>query len=131
MDSEEQAAEKNMLQNIYIICDRQARNVFIHQLGACNGVTYVIRSTPPIVCRHFKNCVRQFSKTSWWKSSFIGFEFSTSIIIGCDSVNNTAALPRCLILWKILCASHLPYPKENQNNFVSLPIYIFRGLWSS
>ena len=32
MDSEEQAAEKNMLQNIYIICDRQARNVFIRQL---------------------------------------------------------------------------------------------------
>ncbi len=34
IDSEEQAAEKNMLQSIYIICDRQARNVFIHQSGA-------------------------------------------------------------------------------------------------
>ena len=91
------------------------------------GVNYRIRSTPPSVCRHFKNCVRQFSKTSWWKSFFIGFGFSTSITIGCNSVNNAAALSRCLILWKILCASRLPYPKAIKNNFSSLPLFMFHA----
>ena len=94
-------------------------------LPKLNRVNYVIRSTPPSVCRHFENCVRQFSKTSWWKSSFIGLEFSTSIIIGCNYVNNAAALSRCLILWKILCACHLPYPKEYKNNLSSLPLFMF------
>ena len=63
-----------------------------------------------------------------WKSSFIGLEFSTSILIGCNYVNNAAALTRCLILWKSLCACRLPYPKAIKNNFSSLPIYMFRGL---
>ena len=62
-----------------------------------------------------------------WKSSVIGLEFSTSILIGCNYVNNAAALTRCLILWKIVCACRLPYPKEIKNNFSSLPIYMFRG----
>ena len=91
------------------------------------GVNYVIRSTPPSVCRHFKNCVRQFSKTSWWKSFFIGFGFSTSITIGCNGINNASALSRCLILWKIFCASCLPYPKAIKNNFSSLPLFMFHA----
>ena len=52
--------------------------------------------------------------------------FSTSILIGCNYVNNAAALTRCLILWKSLCACRLPYPKAIKNNFSSLPIYMFR-----
>ena len=31
-----------------------------------NGVHYGIGTTPPCHCCHFKNCVQQFSKTSWW-----------------------------------------------------------------
>ena len=91
------------------------------------GVHYRIRTTPLCHFHHFKNCVRQFSKTSWWKSFFIGFGFSTSITIGCNSINNAAALSRCLILWKILCASRLPYPKAKKNNFSSLPLFMFHG----
>ena len=53
--------------------------------------------------------------------------FSTSILIGCNYVNNAAALTRCLILWKIVCSCRLPYPKAIKNNFSSLPIYMFRG----
>ena len=63
-----------------------------------------------------------------WKNSFIGLEFSTSILIGCNYVNNAAALTRCLILWKSLCACRLPYPKAIKNNFSSLPIYMFRAI---
>ena len=59
-----------------------------------NGVHYGIGTTTLCHCHHFKNCVWQFSKTSWWKSSFIGFDFSTSITIGCNSVNNAASLSR-------------------------------------
>ena len=33
-----------------------------------NQVHYGISTTPPCHCHYFKNCVRQFSKTSWWKS---------------------------------------------------------------
>ena len=33
-----------------------------------NGVHYGIGTTPLCHCHHFKNCVWQFSKTSWWKS---------------------------------------------------------------
>ena len=75
------------------------------------GVNYRIRSTPPSVCRHFKNCVRQFSKTSWWKSFFIGFGFSTSITIGCNIVYNVNNAD----------------PKAIKNNFSSLPLFMFHA----
>ena len=75
------------------------------------GVNYRIRTTPPCHFHHLENCVRQFSKTSWWKTSFIGLEFSTLITIGCNSADNAAAIPRCLKMWKILCTSLLPYPQ--------------------
>ena len=87
------------------------------------GVHYRIRTTPSCHFHHFKNCVRQFSKTSWWKTSFIGLDFSTLTTIGCNSADNAAALSRCLKMWKILCACRLPYPKAIKNNLSSLPIY--------
>ena len=58
-----------------------------------------------------------------------------SVLQFCDKdrpvlLNNLlAALTRCLILWKILCASHLPYPNTIKNNFSSLPLFMFHDVY--
>ena len=76
-----------------------------------------------IVCGNFLKLVGG----KVWKSSVIGLEFFTSILIGFNYVNNAAAPISSMISWKTMCACCLSYPKEIRNNFSSLPIYLFTG----
>ena len=96
------------------------------------GVHYRIRTTPLCHFHHFKNCVRQFFLKPVYQlvENFFHWliEFSTLTTIGCKSADISAALSRCLKMWKTLCACRLPYPKAIKNNLSSFPLYMFRGL---